>query len=406
MSLSSKAALSQAAARTVLPAVAVVEEDAVVLTQLVRFLVSDFDVSPFCTLDEVLDAGLVGGPGVVLVLGPSEGQEEVLDRVGALARAERGVASVLVVDEADAALMRLALRSGIDDAVSFEQAGSDLVAAVEELRRVVANEVAARSAPPDATAAEGPRRGRIITVFSPKGGVGKSVVSVNLAASLARREGSRVVLVDADLQFGDIAVMLRLAPVHNIVEAAQAGGRLDSSFLESLLVRHESSGVSVLASPTDPSSGEKVTAGSITAILDVLRGIATDIVVDTPPLLDDVVLQLLAESDEIVFLVGMDVPSLKNARLGIQAFEVLQLPLERVLVVLNRANSKVYLSSRDVEKTLQMKVDAALPSDALVPQSVNKGVPAVMEFDRSKFAASVHDLARLVIERSAQEAEG
>lgn len=406
MSLSSKTALSQAAARTLLPAVAVVEEDAVVLTQLVRFLVSDFDVSPFCTLDEVLDAGLVGGPGVVLVLGPSEGQEEVLDRVGALARAERGVASVLVVDEADAALMRLALRSGIDDAVSFEQAESDLVAAVEELRRVVSNEVAARSAPPDGAVPEGPRRGRIITVFSPKGGVGKSVVSVNLAASLARREGSRVVLVDADLQFGDVAVMLRLAPVHNIVEAAQAGGRLDSSFLESLLVRHESSGVSVLASPTDPSSGEKVTAGSITAILDVLRGVATDIVVDTPPLLDDVVLQLLAESDEIVFLVGMDVPSLKNARLGIQAFEVLQLPLDKVLVVLNRANSKVYLSSRDVEKTLQMKVDAALPSDALVPQSVNKGVPAVMEFDRSKFAASVHDLARLVIERTAQEAEG
>jgi pilus assembly protein CpaE len=124
------------------------------------------------------------------------------------------------------------------------------------------------------------------------------------------------------------------------------------------------------------------------------------VVVDTTPILDDRVLQVLSESDDIVYVVGMDIPSVKNARLGLQALEAVQVPLQRVLLVLNRADSRVHLSARDVERSLRMKVDAALPSDALVPQSVNRGAPAVLEFERSRFAARMREIADLVVSRS------
>jgi pilus assembly protein CpaE len=252
--------------------------------------------------------------------------------------------------------------------------------------------------PPDIP--EKPGVGRITTVFSPKGGVGTSVVAVNLAACLAQKATAPVVLVDLDLQFGDVAVMLRMLPNSNIVDLAQAGRRADASFIRGLLTKDESTNLLVLPAPPEPTMAGEVDGGVITSLFAGLRELGAHVIVDTAAGLSDFVLSALSESDDIVYVVGLDVPSVKNARLGLQAFEVLEIPLDRVVVVLNRANTKVNLAVRDVERTLEMKVDVSVPSEAIVPQSVNKGEAAVLANKKSRFAGAIEQLAQKIRSRA------
>jgi pilus assembly protein CpaE len=385
------------------PFVAVVEEDAVFLTQIIGEL-TGFSAAPFSSLDELaLEAGLDRHPVMVIVLGPSQVEDDVLERLRGLIRSRTGLGAVLVVAESSSGILRMALKAGIDDAIGIDTIADELATAVREIGyRLEAEVTAAAEAVRPPIVETGPtREGRVTAVYSPKGGVGKSVVAVNLAAALARRSRQPVVIVDLDLQFGDVAVMLRMQPVHNVAEACLARERLDAELARNLLARHEGSGLLVLAAPTEPSMEEHVTPAMVSRLLRVLREIGVHVVVDTPPHLSDVLLQLLDDSDDIVLVVGMDVPSVKNARLGLQTLELVSVPLNRVIVVLNRADSKVHLSVRDVERTLRMKIDVTLPSDALVTQSVNKGIPAVIEYERSKFAASVNQLAEQVRARTA-----
>ncbi|HZU73353.1 MAG TPA: P-loop NTPase [Acidimicrobiales bacterium] len=380
--------------------VAVIEADSDLLTHLARPL-EVFDALAYSTLDEMLDAGLAEHPGVVLVLGPSQSDEEILDRIGGIIRSRQGVGAVLVVQQSSAALLRTALRAGIDDAVEMRAAEAELQDVVREISYRLSSELASGSVE---RSVEAPRRsgkkGRITTVFSPKGGVGKSVVAVNLAAALARKSNDPVALIDLDLQFGDVAVMLRMAPNRNIVDAAASADRLDAVMAKSLLTREQQTGVFVLPAPGEPALAGDVNPAAVSALFEALREMGAHVVVDTPTGLSDLVLHILADSDDVVFVVGMDIPSVKNARLGLQAFELLEIPLDRVMVVLNRADSKVHLAVRDVERTLQMKVDISLPSEALVPQSVNQGAAAVLTQPRSRFAGAVEQLAQLVKARA------
>jgi pilus assembly protein CpaE len=383
--------------------VLLVEEDHVVLDHLLKAVRGATPAQAFPNLDALDGAVIHPGRPVLLVLGPSQATPEVLDRVGVLLKATPGAGAVLVVEHSSTALMRIALRSGVNDAIELSQIGTHLPDALDELAFRLEDELAA---PPAKHAAgrNAHRRAFVTTVFSPKGGVGKSVTTVNLATALARASGEPVVVLDLDLQFGDIAVMLRLQPVHTFTDAVSAGEDLDETLLRSFLARHDKSGVSVLAAPTSPSEADRVDSAAMLRVLDILRGMFSYVVIDTPPHLSEVVLQAVAESDLVGFVVEMDVPSVKNARLGLEAFKLLQLPLDKVVLLLNRANSKVHLKPDDIERFLEMKVDIALPSDAAVPQSINQGVPAVLEYPRSQWAAQINQLAGLLLARAEETA--
>jgi pilus assembly protein CpaE len=379
--------------------VLLVEEDPMVLDHLLEASGEATPAQTFANLDALDEAVIHPGRPVLLVLGPSQATPDVLDRVGALLKATPGAGAVVVVEHSSTALMRIALRSGVNDAIELSQTGTDLPDALDELALHLEEKLAAPPAK-HAGGRNARRRGFVTSVFSPKGGVGKSVTAVNLATALARQSGEPVVILDLDLQFGDIAVMLRLQPLHTFTDAVSAGEDLDETLLRSFLARHEKSGVSVLAAPASPSEADRVDPAAMLRVLDILRGMFSHVVIDTPPYLSEVVLQAVAESDLVGFVVEMDVPSVKNARLGLQAFELLQLPMSKVFLLLNRANSKVYLKPEDIEKFLGMKVDIALPSDAGVPQSVNQGVPVLLEYPRSQYTAQINQLAGLVLARA------
>jgi pilus assembly protein CpaE len=338
---------------------------------------------------------LLGGP-MVLVLGPScangAGLAEFTEVVGG--RPEVG--TILITEALSTDLLQTALRAGVKDVLAAPVDTEQLVTAVD--RVVEGLGTAGRSdvgpgAIPDLGADGTPCR--VITVFSTKGGAGKSVVAANLAVVLARRSTKPVVLVDADLQFGDVAVMLKLAPQHTIVDAVGSLDRLDPTLLQQFLMRHEPSGLLILPAPLEPSFADQISAGEMVKIIELLRSFCEYVIIDTPAYFNEVVLGLIEESDDVLLIAGMDIPNIKNVKIGLQTFRLLNVPMSKLHLVLNRANSKVKLDVSEVERTLQIKAESLIPSDIVVPQSVNKGTPVVLDAPKSGVAKALEQLANM-----------
>ena len=280
-------------------AVVVVEEDPNLLHRLTVALPRPFNTQSFADMDTVGAARFPSGSPLVLVLGASQADEQVLDKVGSLLRARPGTGAVLVVTQPSADVLRSALRSGIDDAIETYDLERQLPLAVAELVQRLESELAAASVEAARRAAPtGGKKGWVTTVFSPKGGVGKSVVSVNLATALAKRTGKPSVIFDLDLQFGDVAVMLRLNPVHTVVDAMSAGTLLDKNLLQTFLVHHEKSNVWALAAPTAPSEAEQVDPAGMLRVLGLLQEMFENVIIDSPPHLSDVVLQAVRREQQ------------------------------------------------------------------------------------------------------------
>ncbi|MEV7630070.1 P-loop NTPase [Actinoplanes sp. NPDC089786] len=222
------------------------------------------------------------------------------------------------------------------------------------------------------------RTARVITVFAGKGGCGKSVVATNLAAALSAQGTRRVLLVDLDLQFGDVAIMLQLPPARSITDAIGMAGRLDETGLRSVLTAYRPN-FDVLLAPASPAEGEHVGRDLVTEVIGVARGMYDFVVVDTPPFVTDQVLAALDLSDWFVPIVTPDLPTLKSIRLTVEMFDLLEYPRERRLVVFNRADSQVGLTVEDVEEAVGAHLSVHMPSSRDVPVSVNKGIPITLD---------------------------
>lgn len=367
--------------------VAVVDDDPKLRTRLVMQLGESARASAHATVGEATADS--DGP-MVLVVGPSFSEGLGLSEVAALLRSRPDVSAVMVVDELTTEVLQRAIRAGVNDVITVP---AELVEAVE---RASQNLQHLPAQPVGGPLLEGDgEQGRVVTVFSTKGGSGKSFIAANLAAVLAQRSEKPVVLVDADLQFGDVAVMLKLAPQNTIVDAVSSLHRLDAQLLNSLLVTHERSGLLVLPAPTEPAFADQVSPAAMVKILEILRSFCAYIIIDTPSHFTDVVLSILEESDDIVLVAGMDIPNIKNVKIGLQTLRLLDMSSSKLKLVLNRANAKVKLDVSEVERTLQLKADCLVPSDVVVPRSVNKGIPVIFDAPKSGVARSMEQLADL-----------
>jgi pilus assembly protein CpaE len=221
--------------------------------------------------------------------------------------------------------------------------------------------------------------GQVITVFSPKGGTGKTVISTNLSAYLAASTSKRVLLIDLDLQFGDAAIMLGLDPKRTMHELVQAPGELDAGKLAGYVTSHRS-GLDVLAAPMLPEHADLVTEPKVLRLVEVAREAYDLVVIDTSPFFYGPMLALLGPTDQLLLLCGLDVPTLKNVRLSLRTLELLGFPPERTNLVLNRVTPSVGLTAQDVAEALGMRVAFEVPNDPVVAPAVNRGsVPALHE---------------------------
>ena len=371
-------------------AVAVVDTDQAARSRLAMQLGQG--ATPFGSLNE-LASRLTGQP-VVLVLGPSFAAGADLASVEQLLNARREVGAIMVTTQLTTELLQQALRSGVKDVLQAPIEPAQLAEAVS--RAAASLSYVAPAAPAETmTYAEDGELGRVITVFSTKGGAGKSVIASNLAVILAIRSEKPVVLIDADLQFGDIAVMLKLSPQHTIVDAVSALDRLDVGFLGNLLAEHGPSGLLVLPAPLEPAFADQIGAAEMVRIVEILRTFCSFVVIDTPAYFNDVVLGLIEISDDVLLVAGMDIPNIKNVKIGLQTLRLLNTPMEKLRLVLNRANSKVKLDVGEVERTLGVQADALIPSDVVVPQSVNKGEAVVLTAPKSSVSKALEEMADL-----------
>jgi pilus assembly protein CpaE len=380
--------------------VAVIDEDDAVRSVLIdhvrRF---DSSATTFENVAEFQDSTDPLKPAVV-VIGPSADPDEAIRQAERMLFMRQNYGVVMVVYDLSTRLLQQALRAGVVDVVAVAAEDEELLEALSRAASRVEKQTPRPAAPSGTEPGPAPE-GRVVTVFCTKGGAGKSVTAVNLAVTLARRTIQPVVLVDADLQFGDIALMLQLQPSHTIMDAVQAGERVDRNLVESILLRHEPSGVLVLAAPTEPTSADQITRDDLVRVLSVLREMCAYIVIDTSPNFGEVTLAALESSNDILVLAGLDVMSLKSARVGLQTMRILGIPFSKVKFVLNRANTRVGLTEADAEHALQLKVDVALPSELDVAASVNRGTPVVLSSPKSKFTRSIENLATLLTSQRA-----
>jgi len=239
------------------------------------------------------------------------------------------------------------------------------------------------------------RQGRIVTVFSPKGGIGKTVMATNLAAMLAGEEGRRTLLLDLDLQFGDTAIVLGIQPEQTLHDLLSAPGELDPEKLSGYATRHES-GLDVLPAPLRPQEADLVSDAKLAELLEVARATYDEIVVDTAPFLHGPILTALDQTSDLLVICSPEVPAIKDVNLSLSTLSLLAFPPEKVRLVVNHAHQNGGLKRKEVEDALGLKVTIEIPNDRVVSQAVNRGTPAVLMDGKTGFTRAVRELSAML----------
>jgi len=320
---------------------------------------------------------------------------------------------IMMSVQADADYLRRSMLAGAREFLTKPFTADDLVSSIRRVyelglsRRISLEQagvpvegvtgVAAKPAKP---------RGKLITVFSPKGGTGRSTIAVNLAIALQGLADYKVALVDASLQFGDVAVLLNLQAARSIADLIPQIKDLDSDMIAGVLTPH-SSGVKALLAPSRPELADLVAPEHLKAIVQELLTLFDFVIVDTWASLHDLVLGILDISDRILLITTPDIPSIKNAKLFFEVTDALQYPEERAMLIINMADRRGAINVRDIEASIKHPVAAKIPLDERSAiQAANEGVPVVFGNRKSPLAQAITDLAQtLVAELAPKPAE-
>jgi pilus assembly protein CpaE len=246
--------------------------------------------------------------------------------------------------------------------------------------------------------------GQVIAVFSPKGGVGTSVVAANLAVSLRQLSGKKVALVDGNLIFGDIGVIMNLVSTKTIADLSNRISELDRDLLNDVMQTHASQ-VKILLAPPNPQTGELVTADHLRAILEALKKEFDYVVVDTQSSFQDRALAVLDLADRIVALMTLEMPCIKNIKLFLEVAELLEYPAEKTVLVLNKADNRLGIRVENVEENIQHKVALQIPNASHeMTLAVNQGVPLVIEKRGHETSKAIAALANMLASGAARTA--
>jgi pilus assembly protein CpaE len=251
---------------------------------------------------------------------------------------------------------------------------------------------------------DAPPKGVLVTVFSTKGGVGKSTLATNIAAALAQA-GKEVCIVDLDVASGDVAIMLQLVPRRVLSDLSAIEGMIDEMGVRTLLTEH-STGLSVLAAPVNVEAQGHVAPEPVGKVLEVLKEMFDVVVVDTSGTFDDYALAALDRTDVLCLIGTLDIPALKSLKLATGTLDLLNFPRDKWRLVLNRADAKVGLSQKEFEDTLGIGVDASIPSSREVLSSVNRGETIVRAHPGHPVSQTLSTLAsRLVAQATRSSAD-
>lgn len=324
----------------------------------------------------------------VVVLGPHLFQSQALDAAEGIRARSPEVSVVLLTEHLNPSILQGALRTGVRDVLGAPFDAEALRDSVERAE-AASRQFRERSAPARREAGNG----KVLTVFSTKGGCGKSFVATNFAVLLAQQTGEPVALVDLDLASGDLAIMLGLDPAWNFHDLITHGGEIDRESVSRYLTPYDGK-VWLLAAPTDPTVADGISGPAVRATLAALRQSFRHVVVDAPSSFNDHLLAALDETEECLLIATLDVPSVKAWKLALQTLAQLGMPRSRIGLILNRADSKVGLSPAEVTSAMGTSIDVSLPSTRDVPLSINEGTPLAVGQPKAPVVKALAHLAR------------
>ena len=236
--------------------------------------------------------------------------------------------------------------------------------------------------------------GKIIAVFSPKGGVGCSTLAINLAIALHQAEGKPVALVDGSLQFGDVAVLLNLQANRSLADLAPHIDELDHDLLNHVVLEHKS-GIKALLAPPRPEMADMIAPAILNTILDELRHLYDYIVVDTPNTLADSTLTILDTADRVILITTPDIPSIKNAKLFFEVTEALEYPHDKTILILNKADRHANIRAEDIQASIKHPVASQIPMDERsATAAANQGIPFMLSAQSTPLSQAVMALSR------------
>jgi pilus assembly protein CpaE len=308
-----------------------------------------------------------------------------MDGISATARvlSEVPYAQVVILTvQDDPDYMRKAMMAGAHDFLTKPPALDDLINAVQQAGKVAHQEKRKASQAHFATSGHSPAlssRGKIISIYSPKGGSGCSTIAVNLAATLHNEE-TNAVLVDANLQFGDIADLFKLQSEHSILDLALRTGDLDFQMVEGTLVAHES-GIRIMAAP-GPEQADQVHSELFVEVLEYLRDLYPYVLVNTTSQLSEITLAALEISDLLIVVAIQDIPAIARVRKFADTLKLLNINPKRVVVVLNQFDKRSDLNQEVIEKSIRQPIRVTIPKDVrVVLPSINRGLPFMLKSD-------------------------
>lgn len=318
---------------------------------------------------------------------------------------------VILSVQGDSNYMRRAMLAGARDFITKPPSVDDLVSAIRRAGKMAHAERAkerSRSGGLGAGTTTLPMPltslGKIITVYSPKGGTGCTTVAINLGLTLHNDE-TPLIFVDGNMQFGDIAVFLNEQGRNSVADLTPRANELDPEIIEEVVVRH-SSGVHILAAPPRPEYADDITGEQFTTVLQYLRRLYSYVIVDTSSTLTDVVLESVLASDLVLLLTDQVIPSIKNARLFLDLAGVLDLDRKRILFVMNKYDKRIGITPDKVSESFKHKITSVLPSEArTVIPSTNRGRPFIMDDKSRPISRAMLSLAESVRQRIAEISE-
>jgi pilus assembly protein CpaE len=322
-------------------------------------------------------------------------------------RRTNSITQIVVLSvQGDPNYMRKAMLAGARDFLTKPPAVDELTSAIRRAGKM-AHDERSKAGPRIPVAGNGHvvapaavvSQGKLVIVYSPKGGTGSTTIAINLAVTLHNEE-TPVVLVDGDLQFGDVAVFLNEQSKNSVVDLAPRAEELDPEVVEEVMIHHAATGIKILASPPRPEYAESVTGDQFANVLKYLRNLYTYVIVDASSSLNDVTLAAMDASDAIILITTQDIPAIKNARLFLDLVDALKINRKRILFIMNRFDKRIGITPEKVSESFKQEIIAILPADErIVIPSINRGVPFMMG-DRSRpIAKSYLQLAEVVRQR-------
>ncbi len=317
---------------------------------------------------------------------------------------------VILSVQGDPNYMRRAMLAGARDFLTKPPMVDELSAAIHRAGVMAKEErtKAAQSAP--AAGGSGPQsgqgvnasRGKIIVVYSPKGGTGATTIATNLAIGLHNDE-TKVALVDGNLQFGDVAIFLNEQGKNSVIDLASHADELDPEIVEEVMLTHSSSGLQILAAPLRPEMADKVAGDQFGGVIEYLRQIYSYIVVDTSSYLTDIVLSAMEVADIILLITTQDIPSIKNAKAFLNLADAFKFNRQRVMFIMNRFDKRISIAPEKVGESLRQEILAVIPLDEkIVVNSVNRGVPFMIDNRSQPIGRSILSLAEMIRDRVAK----